>query len=131
MAAADEIRPFFHAPEAELADLPRRINATRRPERQQVTDDSRGVQFGTIQKPARSCATEYDWRRCKRGSTPYPTSLPTLMGDIHFIHARPKQNALPMLATHGWPGCRAASRPMKYTHGIDSTTLGGMHDESK
>ena len=33
MAAADEIRPFFHAPEAELADLPRRINATRRPER--------------------------------------------------------------------------------------------------
>src|SRR5262245_1874849 len=41
MATKDEIRPFsFHAPEAELTDLRKRINATKWPEREQVTDDS-------------------------------------------------------------------------------------------
>ena len=46
MATKDEIRPFsFHAPEAELADLRRRINATKWPDREQVTDDSQGVQL--------------------------------------------------------------------------------------
>src|SRR5258705_13887827 len=55
MATEDEVRPFsFHAPEAELADLRKRINATKWPEREQVTDDSQGVQLDTIQKLPRS-----------------------------------------------------------------------------
>jgi cell division protein FtsB len=55
MATKDEIRPFsFHAPEAELADLRKRINATKR---EQVTDDSQGVQLDTIQKLARYWGT--------------------------------------------------------------------------
>ena len=51
---ADAIRPFsFEAPEADLADLCNRINATKWPEREQVTDDSQGVQLDMIQKLAR------------------------------------------------------------------------------
>ena len=51
---SDPIRPFsFPAPEAELADLRKRINATKWPEREQVSDASQGVQLATVQKLAR------------------------------------------------------------------------------
>src|SRR4051812_40461996 len=63
---AHAIRPFsFHAPEAKLTELRRRINATQWPERETVNDDSQGVQLATTQKLARYWATEYDWRRCE------------------------------------------------------------------
>jgi hypothetical protein len=43
---ADAIRPFqkVNVPEAELTELRRRINATKWPERETVTDASQGVQ---------------------------------------------------------------------------------------
>ena len=48
------IRPFqFNFPDAELTDLRRRINATKWPERELVTDASQGVQLATMQKLAR------------------------------------------------------------------------------
>ena len=52
-------------PEAELADLRRRINATKWPEREQVADASQGVQLATMQKLARYWATDYDWRKVR------------------------------------------------------------------
>src|SRR3989449_329575 len=66
--AADKIaiRPFHvNVPEAELTELHRRINATRWPERETVTDQSQGVQLATIQKLAQYWGKEYDWRRCE------------------------------------------------------------------
>ena len=46
----DSIRPFHvNFPEAELTDLRRRINATRWPDEETVTDDTQGVQFATMQ----------------------------------------------------------------------------------
>lgn len=54
----DAIRRFHVIfPEAELAELRRRISATRSPERQTITDQSQGVQLATIQKLARYWAT--------------------------------------------------------------------------
>ena len=48
------IRPFHvNFPEAELTDLRRRINATKFPERETVTDTSQGVQLATMQALAR------------------------------------------------------------------------------
>ena len=62
----DAIRPFrVNVPEAELTELRRRINATRWPERETVTDHTQGVQLATIQKLARYWATDYDWRKCE------------------------------------------------------------------
>ena len=47
------IRPFdVDVPEAELTELRRRINATRWPERETVTDATQGVQLATMQKLA-------------------------------------------------------------------------------
>jgi hypothetical protein len=45
------IRPFhFSAPDAELAELRRRINATRWPDRETVIDQSQGPQLATMLK---------------------------------------------------------------------------------
>lgn len=47
---AHAIRPFrINVPEAELADRRRRMAATRRPDREMVTDQFQGVQLAAIQ----------------------------------------------------------------------------------
>jgi pimeloyl-ACP methyl ester carboxylesterase len=108
-AAADggTIRPFsYSAPEEELADLRRRIGATRLPERETVADRSQGVPLATIQKLMHYWGTEYDWRRVEARMNAYPHFLTEIDGlDIHFIHVRSRhEDALPLIVTHGWPG---------------------------
>ena len=101
------IRPFrFTASKEALDDLRRRINATKWPERETVTDASQGVQLATIQALARYWATEYDWRKCEARLMALPNFITEIDGlDIHFIHVRSKhENALPLIVTHGWPG---------------------------
>jgi pimeloyl-ACP methyl ester carboxylesterase len=101
------IRPFrMNVPEAELTELRRRINATRWPEPETVTDQSQGVQFATIQKLARYWATDYDWRKAEANLNALPQFITEIDGlDIHFVHVRSKhENALPLIVTHGWPG---------------------------
>ena len=61
------VRPFrVDVPEAELADMRRRIKATRLPEKETVSDFSQGVQLAFIQALARYWATDYDWRQGAR-----------------------------------------------------------------
>jgi len=102
------IRPFKVAsvPEAELVDLRRRINATRFPDRETVTDATQGVQLATVQNLARYWGTEYDWRKCEARLQALPHFITEIDGlDIHFVHVRSKHaGALPMIVTHGWPG---------------------------
>src|SRR6202163_2435344 len=107
--AADKnaIRPFHvNVPEAELTELRRRINATKWPERETVTDQSQGVQLATIQALARYWGTEYDWRKVEARLNALPQFMTEIDGlDIHFIHLRSKhEDALPLIVTHGWPG---------------------------
>jgi pimeloyl-ACP methyl ester carboxylesterase len=101
------IRPFrVGFPEAELTELRRRINATRWPERETVTDDSQGVPLATIQELARYWGTDYDWSKCQERLSSLPQFITEIDGlDIHFIHVRSKyEDALPLVVTHGWPG---------------------------
>src|SRR6059058_6023981 len=108
MPAEDNaIRPFQVAfPEAELAELRRRIAATRWPERETVTDDSQGVPLALMQELARYWATSYDMGRCDAILNGLPNFITEIDGlDIHFIHVRsPHEDALPIIFTHGWPG---------------------------
>ena len=105
---ATAIRPFQVnvVPEAELTELRRRINATKWPERETVTDASQGVQLATTQALARYWATDYDWRKCEAKLSALPHFITEIDGlDIHFIHVRSKhETALPLIVTHGWPG---------------------------
>ncbi len=105
--APNAVRPLHvHAPEAQLVDLRRRIQATRWPERETVTDDSQGVPLAMIQEFARPWGTDYDWRKCEAKLNAMPNFLTQIDGlDIHFIHMRSQhENAMPLIITHGWPG---------------------------
>jgi len=107
MSNETEIRPFrVEFPEAELTDLRRRINATRWPERETVTDDSQGVRLALIQDLARYWGTGHDWRKCEENLNARPNFITEIDGlDIHFIHVRSQhEDALPLIVTHGWPG---------------------------
>ncbi|HEY7006629.1 MAG TPA: epoxide hydrolase [Sphingomicrobium sp.] len=107
-AAPDtSIRPFsFHAPEEDLADLKRRIAATRWPSSELVDDASQGVQLATIRKLADHWLYQHDWRKVEARINSYPNFITNIDGvDIHFIHVKSKHsNALPIIVTHGWPG---------------------------
>jgi pimeloyl-ACP methyl ester carboxylesterase len=107
MAGSTDIRPFqVSTSEADVAELLRRVKATRWPERETVPDATQGVQLATMQRLAHYWSTEYDWSKCEARLKALPNFVTEIDGlDIHFIHVRSKhENALPLIVTHGWPG---------------------------
>jgi pimeloyl-ACP methyl ester carboxylesterase len=93
-------------PDSDLAELRRRVNATRWPERETVTDDSQGVRLAMMQELAAYWGSGYDWRPCEAKLNALPNFVTEIDGlDIHFIHVRSRHSgALPLIVTHGWPG---------------------------
>jgi hypothetical protein len=79
------VRPFtFHASDEALADLRRRITATKWPSRELVTDASQGVQLATLRELARYWATGYDWPKFEARLNALPQFITTIDGvDIH------------------------------------------------
>ena len=107
MSSETDIRPFrVDMPDEAIADLRRRIAATRWPSRELVTDRSQGVQLATITELARYWTTDYDWRVCQAALNALPQFKTEIDGeDVYFIHVRsPHPGALPLVITHGWPG---------------------------
>jgi pimeloyl-ACP methyl ester carboxylesterase len=101
------VRPFrIEVAQAEVEELRRRIDATRWPARELVSDRSQGVQLAAIQNLARYWRSEYDWRRCEARLNALPQFKTEIDGlDIHFIHVESEHtDALPLIMTHGWPG---------------------------
>jgi pimeloyl-ACP methyl ester carboxylesterase len=101
------IRPFeVHVPDEDLADLRRRIAATRWPGKELVADQSQGVQLATIQDLVTYWGTGYDWRTCEAKLNALPQFVTEIDGlGVHFIHIKSQhEGALPLLITHGWPG---------------------------
>ena len=107
MPATGEIRAFrVELPDEAIAELRRRIAATRWPSRELVDDRSQGVQLATIRELARYWAAGYDWRACEARLNALPQFTTEIDGvDIHFIHVKSDHaDALPLIMTHGWPG---------------------------
>jgi len=107
MSSETEIRPFrVDMPDEAIADLRRRIAATRWPTKEVVADRSQGVQLATIQELARYWAADYDWRACEARLNALPQFTTEIDGvDIYFIHVKSRHaGALPLIITHGWPG---------------------------
>lgn len=103
----DAIRPLrIHVPERELAELRRRIQAARWPDRELVADEAQGLQLARLKALAEHWGGGYDWRRLEARLNALPQFVTTIDGvDIHFIHVRSRhRNALPVILTHGWPG---------------------------
>ena len=103
----ESIRPYrIHVDEAQLADLKKRIAATRWPDKETVNDVSQGVQLAQVQALVKYWGSGYDWRKAEAKLNALPEFITTIDGvDIQFIHVRsPNPNAMPLLLTHGWPG---------------------------
>ncbi len=101
------IRQFhFEARKEDLDDLRRRVNATRWPDRETVTDRAQGAQLEKLQGLVRYWGTGYDWRKVEARLNGLPQFITNIDGlDIHFIHVRSRhKDALPLMITHGWPG---------------------------
>jgi pimeloyl-ACP methyl ester carboxylesterase len=101
------IRPFHvHIADEELADLKKRLLATRWPGRETVNDQSQGLRQGKLQELVKYWATDYDWRKGEAKLNALPMFVTNIDGlDIQFIHVRSKNTkALPLIMTHGWPG---------------------------
>jgi pimeloyl-ACP methyl ester carboxylesterase len=107
-ASGDEaIRSFrVNVPDADIADLRRRLAATRWPEKETVVDASQGAQLAQLQELVRYWATDYDWRKGEAKLNAFPQFKTKIDGvDIHFIQVKsPHPNAMPLIITHGWPG---------------------------
>src|SRR5262245_43085278 len=104
---ATEIRPYHvEIPEEALAELRRRVAATRWPSRELVADRSQGVQLATMEELAHYWATDYAWDKAEARLNALPQYLTEIDGvDIHFIHVKSQHaDALPLIMTHGWPG---------------------------
>jgi pimeloyl-ACP methyl ester carboxylesterase len=101
------IRPFrFSAPDDDLVELRRRIQATRWPDKETVRDRSQGVPLAKLRRLVEYWGTLYDWRKVEATLNLLPQFITDIDGlDIQFAHIRsPHDDAMPMLMTHGWPG---------------------------
>jgi epoxide hydrolase len=102
-----EILPFrIEVPEAELAELRRRLRQTRWPEPETVADWSQGVPLAYLRDLCAYWADGYDWRSAEARLNALPQFETEIDGiRVVFAHVRsPHPDALPLILTHGWPG---------------------------
>ncbi|MFE0752354.1 epoxide hydrolase family protein [Inquilinus sp. NPDC058860] len=102
-----EIRPFqIHVAEERLADLQRRLRATRLPASlaRDAWDDGASLSF--IERLADHWQDRFDWRSQEARLNRLPQYKAAIDGlDIHFVHQPGTGPApLPLVLTHGWPG---------------------------
>jgi pimeloyl-ACP methyl ester carboxylesterase len=102
-----DVRPFrIEIPDADLADLQRRLRATRWPDAETPGDWTQGVPLAYMQEICAHWADRYDWRATEDRLNALPQYVTNVDGlDVHFIHVRSRHaGALPLVITHGWPG---------------------------
>ncbi len=103
----DGPRPFTsRVPDAAIADLHARLDATRWPD--DINDEawSWGVPLPAIREICAYWRQGFDWRAAEARLFAHAHYLIDIDGlDLHFIHARsPHEDAQPIILTHGWPG---------------------------
>ena len=103
---ATDIRPFHvDFSEEQVADLRRRIEATRWPTKELVDDRSQGVQLATLKELARYWSSDYDFGRVEERLNALPQFTTEIDGaEIHFIHVRSQhEDALPLIMPTAGP----------------------------
>jgi epoxide hydrolase len=102
-----EIRDFrVEISEADVADLRARLERTRWPDAETVSDWSQGIPLAYVRELADYWARDYDMHRVATRLNAHPQFRATI-GDlgIHFLQVRsPNPDARPLILTHGWPG---------------------------
>jgi len=96
----------IHVDDSVLDDLRSRLTATRFPDQIDGTGWEYGTPVGYVRDLVTYWLDEYDWRVHERRLNELQHFRTTVDGQsIHFVHARsPRDDALPLLLMHGWPG---------------------------
>jgi pimeloyl-ACP methyl ester carboxylesterase len=122
---SDDIRPFrIDVPQADLDDLRERLARTRWTDDPPGVGGDYGVPLEYVRRLAEYWRDGYDWRAWEARLNVYPQFTTTIDGqNIHFLHVRsPEPNAMPLIATHGWPGS-----VVEYLRVIDALTDPASH----
>jgi len=126
------ITPFKIAiPDAALADLKRRLEATRWPDAETVADWSQGIPLAYVKTLHGYWKDRYDWRAREALLNRFPQFKTTVEGiGIHFIHVRSQHSsATPLVLTHGWPGSIAEFQKVIEPL-VDPTVHGGAASDA-
>src|SRR5262245_48831917 len=105
MSDAD-ITPFrVHVLQADLDELEGRLLRTRWPDELSGASWQYGVPLGYVKQLVEYWLTSFDWRAQEAKLNAHPQFVTGIDGQrVHFLHVRsPEPNALPLIATHGWP----------------------------
>ncbi|MDL5157825.1 epoxide hydrolase family protein [Actinomycetospora termitidis] len=103
----EAVIPFvLDIPEDQVADLHERLRRARLAEPEPVDDWSQGIPSAMVEELARTWVEEYDVAALQaelNGLGQHRTEIDGL--GIHFLHVQsPRDDAQPLLITHGWPG---------------------------
>ncbi|QDP94730.1 epoxide hydrolase [Microlunatus elymi] len=107
----ERISPFrIEVSQADLDDLQDRLRRVRwappEPVGAQPDPSGYGVSVDRVRGLVEHWRDRYDWRRWEARLNAYPQFVTSIDGQrIHFLRVRsPREDALPLLLTHGWPG---------------------------
>ena len=106
-SAIAAVHPFrLSVPEASIAELHRRLDATRWPGQIDNADWTYGVELQYLKGLVNCWRHEFDWRAAEAQINQFPQFMTAIDGlDTHFLHCRsPHREAMPLLISHGWPG---------------------------
>lgn len=101
------MEPFrIHISDEAVADLHRRLDATRWPAEMPGAGWDRGVPLDYVKELAHAWRHDFDWRSVEARLNAYPQFTTEIDGtQVHFLHVRsPEPDATPVIMTHGWPG---------------------------
>jgi pimeloyl-ACP methyl ester carboxylesterase len=92
-------------PQSQLDELHARLDLTRWPDELPDVGWDHGVPLSYLKDLAGYWRHSYDWRRHERLLNSFPQFTTEIDGqNVHFLHVRsPRQDALPLILTHGWP----------------------------
>ncbi|WP_329331304.1 epoxide hydrolase [Streptomyces sp. NBC_00663] len=102
-----DITPFrIDIPQSQLDDLHARLDRVRWPDELPGVGWEYGVPLGYLQELVEYWRHTYDWRAQEKRLNSFPQFTTEIDGqNVHFLHVRSANpDALPLIATHGWPG---------------------------
>ena len=101
------VEPFeVGIPDEDVADLHRRLAATRWPDPAPAADWEQGTDLDYLRELVDYWRAGFDWRAQERRLNDLDHFLTEIDGQrVHFVHARSRHpGAWPLVLSHGWPG---------------------------
>lgn len=101
----EQYKMKINIPEAQIADLKRRLKETRFISNPGNEDNFYGMNVGYMREVVDYWANEFDWRKAEERMNAYDHYKVEVDGvPIHFMHKPGKgPNPIPLLVSHGWP----------------------------